>query len=58
VRMGTGKGEIEDWCATVKPGTMLFEVSGVTEEVARRALLRTAHKLPVKCRFVARRHKI
>jgi large subunit ribosomal protein L16 len=58
VRMGTGKGEIEYWCATVKPGTMLFEVSGVTEEVARRALLRTAHKLPVKCRFVARRHKI
>ncbi len=58
VRMGTGKGEIEYWCATVKPGTMLYEISGVTEDVARRALLRTAHKMPVRCRFVARRHKI
>jgi large subunit ribosomal protein L16 len=54
-RMGKGKGEPEFWVAIVKPGTMLFEISGVDEAVAKRALSRVAHKMPVKCRFVARR---
>lgn len=58
VRMGTGKGDIEYWCATVKPGTMLFEIGGVPESSAKTALLRTSHKLPIRCRFVKRRHSI
>ena len=57
-RMGKGKGEIEYWCANVKPGTILYEIGGVPEDVARTALLRTAHKMPVKCRFVRRRAHI
>ncbi|MCZ2401337.1 MAG: 50S ribosomal protein L16 [Phycisphaerae bacterium] len=57
VRMGTGKGEVDIWTAEVKPGTVMFEVGGgVSEELAKAALLRVAHKLPVKTRFVARRH--
>lgn len=56
VRMGTGKGEISYWCAVVKPGTVMYEVSGVSEDLAKRALLRVAHKMPVKTRFVYRRH--
>jgi large subunit ribosomal protein L16 len=55
-RMGKGKGEPEFWVARSWPGTMLFELGGVTEEVARQALARVAHKLPVRCRFVRRRH--
>lgn len=58
VRQGTGKGDIEYWCAPIKTGTMLFEVGGVPESVAKAALLRTSHKLPIRCRFVRRRHKI
>ena len=57
-RMGKGKGEIDYWCAVVKPGTILYEIGGVPEEVAKTALLRTAHKLPVRVRFVKRRHKV
>jgi len=57
-RMGKGKGEIDYWCAVVRPGTILYEIGGVSEEVAKTALLRTAHKLPVRCRFVRRRHKV
>ncbi len=57
-RMGKGKGETSYWAAAVKPGTMVFEVGGVGEDVAKTALLRVAHKLPVKTRFVARRHGI
>ena len=57
-RMGKGKGEIDFWCAVVKPGTILYEIGGVPEETAKTALLRTAHKLPVRCRFVKRRHKV
>lgn len=57
-RMGKGKGEIDYWCAVVKPGTILYEIGGVSEEAAKTALLRTAHKLPVRCRFVKRRHKV
>jgi large subunit ribosomal protein L16 len=57
-RMGKGKGEIDHWCAVVKPGTILYEIGGVPEETAKTALLRTAHKLPLRCRFVKRRHKV
>ena len=56
VRMGTGKGEPEFWSAVVKPGTMMFEVSGVDEATAKRTLARVAHKMPVQTRFVARKH--
>jgi large subunit ribosomal protein L16 len=55
VRMGSGKGEPEFWCAVVRPGTMMFEISGVDERTAKRALARVAHKMPVRCRFVARK---
>jgi large subunit ribosomal protein L16 len=54
-RMGKGKAETEYWAARVKPGTMLFEIAGVTEDVAKQALARIAHKMPVRCRFVGRR---
>ena len=54
-RMGTGKGEVAFWVAVVKPGTVLFEIGGVSEAVAREALRRSAHKLPFRTRFVARR---
>lgn len=57
-RMGKGKGEPEYWAATVKAGTMLFEIGGVTEDVARRAFSRVAHKMPFRCRFVLRRHAV
>ena len=57
-RMGKGKGEIEYWCAPVRPGTIIYEIGGCTEEAARQALLRTAHKMPVRVRFVRRRHKV
>jgi large subunit ribosomal protein L16 len=53
-RMGSGKGAPEYWVAVVHPGRVLFELAGVREDVAREALNRAAHKLPVKCRFVAR----
>lgn len=58
VRMGSGKGEPEFWCAVVKPGTVLFEVGGVDEATAKRALARVAHKMTVKTRFVTRKHAI
>jgi large subunit ribosomal protein L16 len=58
VRMGTGKGEPEYWTAVVKPGTIMFEISGVDEPTARRALARVAHKMPIRCRFVARKHAV
>ncbi|MBM4114497.1 MAG: 50S ribosomal protein L16 [Phycisphaerae bacterium] len=54
-RMGTGKADIEYWAACVKPGTMLFEIAGVSEELAKQALARVAHKMPIRCRFVGRR---
>ena len=53
-RMGSGKGAPEWWIANVKPGRVMFELSGVSEEVAREALRLAMHKLPMKCRFVAR----
>jgi large subunit ribosomal protein L16 len=54
-RMGKGKAEVEQWVACVKPGTMMFEIGGVNEDVAKRALTRVAHKMPIKCRFVIRK---
>src|SRR6201986_448709 len=53
-RMGSGKGSPEWWIANVKPGRVMFELSGVSEQVAREALRLAAHKLPMKCRFVKR----
>ena len=53
-RMGSGKGSPEYWVAVVKPGRVLFEIAGVTEEVAREALRLAGHKLPVKTKFVMR----
>jgi large subunit ribosomal protein L16 len=57
-RMGKGKGEPEFWVAVVKPGTIMFEISGVDEPTAKRALARMAHKLPIPCRFLPRRHAV
>jgi len=50
-RMGSGKGSPEYWVAVVKPGRVLFEIGGVTEELAREAMRLAMHKLPVKCKF-------
>ncbi len=54
-RMGKGKAEAEYWVARVKPGTILYEITGVPRDVAKRAFVRVAHKMPFKCRFVDRR---
>lgn len=54
-RMGKGKGEVEYWAAVVKPGNIIYEVSGINEDVARATLARIAYKLPMACRFVTRR---
>ena len=53
-RMGSGKGSLEYWVAVVKPGRVLFEISGVPEDVAREALRLATHKLPCKCKVVSR----
>jgi large subunit ribosomal protein L16 len=53
-RMGSGKGSPEYWVAVVKPGRVMFELAGVPEELAREAMRRASHKLPVKTRFVMR----
>jgi len=53
-RMGSGKGSPEYWVAVVKPGRVLFEISGVPEDTAREAMRRGMHKLPLKCKFVTR----
>ena len=53
-RMGSGKGSPEYWVAGVKPGRVMFEIGGVSEEVAREALRLAANKLPVKCKFVVK----
>ncbi len=53
-RMGSGKGSPEYWVAVVRPGRILFEIAGVNEESAREALRLAMHKLPIKCKFVAR----
>ena len=53
-RLGSGKGSVEYWVAVVKPGRVMFEIAGVSEEVAREALRLAMHKLPVKCKIVSR----
>jgi large subunit ribosomal protein L16 len=53
-RMGSGKGSPEYWVAVVKPGRVMFELNGVSEEQAREALRLAMHKLPIKCKFVTR----
>jgi large subunit ribosomal protein L16 len=53
-RMGSGKGSPEWWIANVKPGRVMFEVSGVSEELATESMTRAIHKLPMKCRVVKR----
>ena len=53
-RMGSGKGSPEYWVAVVKPGRVMFELAGISEELAREAFRLAAHKLPVKCRFISR----
>jgi large subunit ribosomal protein L16 len=53
-RMGSGKGSPEYWVAVVKPGRVMFEISGVSEETAREAMRLAMHKLPIKCKFVAK----
>ena len=53
-RMGKGKGNLEYWVAVVKPGRVMFEISGVSEEIAKEALRLAVHKLPVKCKIVSR----
>ena len=57
-RMGKGKGDVDFWAARVRPGQVCFEIGGVPEILAKQALLRVAHKLPVRCRFVKRRHSL
>ncbi len=53
-RMGKGKGEPDHWVATVKPGTILFEVSGVSQEAAKQCFARVAYKLPVRVKLIGR----
>ena len=57
-RMGSGKGSPEWWIANVKPGRIMFELSGVAEPVAREAMRRAIHKLPMKCRFITREGEV
>ena len=54
-RMGKGKGEPEYWAAVIKPGMILYEISGIPEAAARDCLARVAYKMPLRCRFVTRR---
>jgi len=54
-RMGKGKGEPAAWVAVVKPGSVLYELGGVTEEQAKMCMARLAHKMPIRVRFVRRR---
>ena len=53
-RMGSGKGTTEYWVAVVKPGRVMFEIAGVSEEIAKEALRLASHKLPVKCKIISR----
>ncbi len=57
-RMGKGKADTAYWAARVKPGTMLYEIAGVPELIAKEAFARIAHKMPVRCRFVRRRFAV
>ncbi len=53
-RMGSGKGSPEYWVAVVKPGRVMFEIKGVSEEIAREAMRLAMHKLPIKCKFITK----
>ena len=53
-RMGSGKGAVDHWVAVVKPGRIIFEIGGVTEEIAKEAVRLAGHKLPIKTRFIER----
>ena len=55
VRMGKGKGATEGWCAVIRPGRILYEMDGVSDEMAKEALRLAAHKLPIKTKFVKRK---
>lgn len=57
-RMGSGKGSPDQWVAVVKPGRVMFEIAGVTEEIAREAMRLASHKLPIKCKFVTRQNEM
>lgn len=57
-RMGSGKGSPEYWVAVVKPGRVMFELAGVSEEVAREALRLAVHKLPLKCKIITRENEV
>ena len=57
-RMGKGKADTSYWAARVKPGTILYEIAGVPEALAKEAFARIAHKMPVRCRFVERRFAV
>ena len=54
VRMGSGKGNVEFWVAVIKPGRILFEMEGIPLDMAKEAMRLSSHKLPLKCKFVAR----
>ena len=56
--MGSGKGAPEYWVAVVKPGRVMFEIEGVSEEAAREAMRLASHKLPVKCKFAMKESQI
>ncbi len=56
-RMGSGKGSPEYWVAVVKPGRVMFEIGGVSEELAREAMRLASHKLPIKCKFITKEEK-
>ena len=56
-RQGKGKGNVDEWVAVVKKGKIMFEISGVTEDIAREALRLASHKLPVQCKFVRKDEK-
>ncbi len=57
-RMGSGKGSPEYWVAVVKPGRVMFEMNGVSEEVAKEAMRLAMHKLPIKCKFVTKAQQL
>ena len=57
-RMGSGKGRPEYWVAVVKPGSVMFEIGGVREEIAREAMRLAANKLPIKCKFVTKQERV
>ena len=57
-RMGSGKGSPEYWVAVVKPGSVMFEMDGVAEDVAKEAMRLASHKLPIKCKFVTKEEEV